>query len=172
MLKCNGYHGTSQSNVASILKNGYLVSDKTNTWLGNGVYFFGDLLPLTSGFEEAKSWQLNVNNKTDWAVLVADIKSEKYIDLIEEKEHRRLFENVRRTLLQIHESAGKDRRSFRDRIIFLELWKRYSIDVIRACTEGRKNDGYFGYVIRRLQVQICVTETNCITNNRLKSQGK
>jgi hypothetical protein len=37
-----GYHGTSRTKAANILKQGFLASDNDYDWLGTGIYFFQD----------------------------------------------------------------------------------------------------------------------------------
>jgi hypothetical protein len=39
-LTVYGYHGTSQTKAANILKHGFLASDNDYDWLGTGIYFF------------------------------------------------------------------------------------------------------------------------------------
>jgi hypothetical protein len=39
-LIVHGYHGTSQTKAANILKYGFLASDNDYDWLGTGIYFF------------------------------------------------------------------------------------------------------------------------------------
>jgi hypothetical protein len=40
-----GYHGTSQTKAANILKHGFLASDNDYDWLGTGIYFFPTIAP-------------------------------------------------------------------------------------------------------------------------------
>ena len=41
-LEIYGYHGTSQTKAANILKHGFRASDNDYDWLGTGIYFFQD----------------------------------------------------------------------------------------------------------------------------------
>ncbi len=49
-LVIRGYHGTSATQAAGILRDGFLASDNDYDCLGNGVYFFED------GLAQARAW--------------------------------------------------------------------------------------------------------------------
>lgn len=49
------YHGTSHTNTASIINNGFRPSDGDNEWLGDGIYTFIDR-GLKNPIEAAEQW--------------------------------------------------------------------------------------------------------------------
>jgi hypothetical protein len=75
-LTVYGYHGTSQSKAANILKHGFLASDNDYDWLGTGIYFFQDA-PI-----RAKQWATQ-QHPNDPAVICAIIQLENCIDLFD-----------------------------------------------------------------------------------------
>jgi len=60
-MKFIGYHGTNVKNIDNIRNCGYNFSGKKE-WFGKGIYFFEDLIPITNGFIEAKSWAVKVKH--------------------------------------------------------------------------------------------------------------
>ena len=69
-----GYHGTSATHAAVILRDGFLPSDNDYDCLGNGVYFFED------GLAQARTWAERVH-PDEPAVVEADVRLEGCIDL-------------------------------------------------------------------------------------------
>ncbi|MBD3338859.1 MAG: hypothetical protein GF353_07115 [Candidatus Lokiarchaeota archaeon] len=163
--KIIGYHGTHSKNVDSIIKNGYRLSGEKE-WFGRGVYFFQDYSSITNGFEEAKLWAINVKKFKKSAVLQSLIISTKYFDLVDNIEHRKYYDKLRKSLTELHKKSGKDIKDFHDHIIFNKLSEEDNIDFIRACVDAGRNYGYYSIVVRRLQVQICVRNSNCIKENK------
>jgi hypothetical protein len=53
-----GYHGTSQTKAANILKHGFLASDNDYDWLGTGIYFFPTIAPTRPRSIESPSARL------------------------------------------------------------------------------------------------------------------
>jgi hypothetical protein len=77
-IEVYGYHGTSQTKAASILKNGFLASDNDYNWLGTGIYFFQDA-PM-----RAKQWAIE-QHPQEPAVICARIQLDNCIDLFDVK---------------------------------------------------------------------------------------
>jgi len=69
-----GYHGTSATQAAVILRDGFLPSDNDYDCLGNGVYFFED------GLTQARAWAKRAH-PGEPAVVEADVRLEDCIDL-------------------------------------------------------------------------------------------
>jgi hypothetical protein len=69
-----GYHGTSATHAAVILRDGFLPSDNDYDCLGNGVYFFED------GLTQACTWAERAH-PGEPAVVRADVRLEDCIDL-------------------------------------------------------------------------------------------
>ena len=169
-LTCIGYHGTKIENVSNINENGYNISAESK-WFGQGVYFFEDLPPLTYGNIEAKSWAIRAKKFYRWAVFKAIIKSEKYIDLVNNKEHKEKYSRIRDKLKEIHKRTIGDRPPFGEIIVFKKLEESADIEFIRVATDGIWDYNYPTYVIQRYQLQICVKNTRCIIKNILYEAG-
>jgi hypothetical protein len=73
-LVIRGYHGTSATQAAGILREGFLPSDNDYDCLGNGVYFFED------GLVQARAWAKRAH-PSEPAVVSADVRLEDCIDL-------------------------------------------------------------------------------------------
>lgn len=69
-----GYHGTSATQAAVIVRDGFLPSDNDYDCLGNGVYFFED------GLAPARAWAKRAH-PNEPAVVQADIHLEDCMDL-------------------------------------------------------------------------------------------
>jgi hypothetical protein len=69
-----GYHGTSATQAAVILRDGFLASHNDYDCLGNGVYFFED------GLAQARAWARRAH-PSEPAVVQADVRLEDCLDL-------------------------------------------------------------------------------------------
>jgi hypothetical protein len=69
-----GYHGTSATHAAVILRDGFLPSDNDYDCLGDGVYFFQD------GVAQARAWATRAH-PSEPAVVQADVRLEHCMDL-------------------------------------------------------------------------------------------
>jgi hypothetical protein len=73
-LVIRGYHGTSATHAAVILRDGFVPSDNEYDCLGDGVYFFEDGLP------QAGAWATRAH-PSEPAVVQADVRLEDCMDL-------------------------------------------------------------------------------------------
>jgi hypothetical protein len=73
-LVIRGHHGTSATQAAAIVRDGFLLSDNDYDCLGNGVYFFED------GLTQARAWATRAH-PDEPAVVQADIRLEDCMDL-------------------------------------------------------------------------------------------
>jgi hypothetical protein len=73
-LVIRGYHGTSATHAAVILRDGFRPSDNDYDCLGDGVYFFED------GAAEAGAWATRAH-PSEPAVVQADVRLEDCMDL-------------------------------------------------------------------------------------------
>ena len=99
------YHGTDFKNIESIIKDGY-VSSSEEEWFGRGVYFFETLNSVVDGAVEAENWMKYVKRQKEWAIFEASIVSDNYIDLLENVEHRLLYDQIRKEALNLHLESG------------------------------------------------------------------
>ncbi len=169
-FNCIGYHGTPYKNVDAIQRNGYQFSDE-HQWFGAGVYFFGTMLPLSDGIEEAKKWVLFVKKESEWAVFKSTIETNEYFDCVNNSDDRAFFDKLRKELFALHIKSGRKVEHFKDRVVFKELEKKQSFIVVRALVDATKKS-YFNYVISHPQIQICVKDLIAITDNELIASGK
>ena len=169
-MKFTAYHGTSKNNSDSILKHNYNFSGKKE-WFGSGIYFFEDLKPLCSGQEEAKNWAIYVKKYNKWAVLESEIVTDNVLDLVENINHRKIYDKIRIKAIQEHKNSGLDIKSFTDRVIFLKIAEKNGIDLIRAMVDAGKDFGYKSYVVRRPQIQICVKNVEKVIHTSVVNYG-
>jgi hypothetical protein len=73
-LVIRGYHGTSATHAAVILRDGFIRSDNDYDCLGDGVYFFQD------GLAQAGAWATR-SHRSEPAVVQADVRLEDCMDL-------------------------------------------------------------------------------------------
>ncbi len=176
MLLITAYHGTPDENIESIEKAGLWTSG-SNEWLGEGIYFFESLSPLTDGEKEAKDWVRNFWHRPNWAVFEAEIQSNCYIDLVNSRRKRRQFNVIRKEAIRVHSESHKNSNGFTENIIYIKMVeaiekKGFDIDFIRAFVDGATLSAYNSYTVRRPQVQVCVRRYQCITLLKLKSRSK
>jgi hypothetical protein len=162
------YHGTNVKNIKSIQKYGYTFSTDKE-WLGKGIYFFETLKPIVDGVTEAICWVKYVKNEGTWAVFEATIESDLYFDLVEDIEHKKVYDKIRHRALELFIKAGNKRKDFKERVIYSKLEER-EVDFIRVLVDASKHEGYYSYTVRRPQVQVCVKNKKCIKENTLYKQ--
>lgn len=166
-----GYHGTDENCVNSIIKNGYEFSGP-NHWLGSGIYFFGNLKELNfSGQQEARDWAVKVKKVKSYGIFEALIDSDNYIDIAANPMHKEIFESIRQEALDKHIESGKLIKDFKETTIFVKLEQKLNVDFIVAVTDGAKNPKFPSYLVRRIQIQICVKNKSCIKKNDLIAHG-
>ncbi len=164
-MKLICYHGTKAEAADNINKTGYLKS-KHSEWLGSGVYFFESYGTLCDGIIEARDWAKFVKKFKNWAIFEACIESEKYIDIAFEIEHRKIYDQIKEEAIKKHKESGKGIKEFNENLIFQEM-EKLDIDFIRALVDSKKDLGYYSYIVRRPQLQICVKHNEVIVSNKL-----
>lgn len=163
-MQIDAYHGTHAKNEASIRAFGFLKSKETE-YLGEGVYFF-EKATFCDALEEAKCWCKFVKKYEDKDIIVfqASIVSEKILDLVDNIEHRKIFDEVKKALrleLKLNKSATD--KSLEDFRVFHCIDKKKAFDVIRALIDGAKREADFHTnIVRRPQIQICVKDLTSI----------
>ena len=74
-------------------------------------------------------------------------------------------------LLEKHRNAGLGVDNFEECIIFRVLEDRKDIDFMRAYVDARKKIVTTSRIVGKLQSQICVKKTSCITKNSIVKVG-
>jgi hypothetical protein len=95
-----GYHGTSATQAAVIVRDGFLASDNDYDCLGNGVYFF------ENGLIPAQAWATRVH-PSEPAVVEADIRLEDCMDLKDSLGWVPLLTRVHGELLRVSRQQGR-----------------------------------------------------------------
>jgi hypothetical protein len=168
-MRFEGFHGTEAKNTMAIQQEGFRATTSSG-WLGSGSYFFESLSSVTSGPEEARNWVLFVKKAREWATFRATIESEKVVDLLENVDHRKLYDVVRGKALARYANSGKNLSQFRESSIYLMIAER-GVEVIRALVDASREEHYTAYTVRRPQVQLCVIERSCIKAYALHGTG-
>jgi hypothetical protein len=110
----HGFHGTSEANAESILRNGFRPSENPYDWLGAGVYFFQDAPHAAHNYAE-KYCQENGGEPT---VLRSRVRLASCIDLFDTALND-TFRAIYETCSQANESLPENNGGFRplDRMI-------------------------------------------------------
>jgi len=169
-INIKGFHGTSQELSQSIIQQGFK-SSGCSEWFGEGVYFFETYSTLTDGFIEARDWARIVKGFSRWSVIFSTIKTIDYIDLVDNIEHKKIYDRIKEKMLEIHAKSGQNIDNFTETTIFLEMQRSLDVDVIRCLVDSMKNRGYYSFVVRRPQVQVCVKNVQCIFGISIYREG-
>lgn len=162
-----GYHGTNKQRTLLIDKQGFSDSNE-DSWLGAGVYFFGDLSPSFSGLTEAKWWVTDVKKFDYWVIYKAGIESDNVFDLVEDQISKSQYKKLWKILLKKHIDAGIDPKDFSCHDVIVQARKK--VEVIRCFVDAMKPVGEFNsYIIGHPQIQICVYKNseNVIKNYKI-----
>jgi len=161
-----GYHGTSHDSAEKIVAEGFKIPDHLG-WLGCGIYFFYTYAKIADGKKNALFWARQVTKTGDPVVLSASIESDRYIDLLENEDHRRLFDRVYASMTDRQkELHGMD--AVLDIKVAFQALAEEEIDFIRCPIDANPRRAYYNYVIRQYQVQICVKKPSCISSIRIE----
>ncbi len=164
-MRKEGYHSTSEECGEIILSQGkFIDSDETN-WLGKGIYFWGDC-DIFNGLSESIWWAQKFKRLSKYIIIKVEIESDKFLNLVDNKNHKRKFGLIKEKLIEKHIEAGRNAVDFKEYLIFKFIDKRYRYDFIYAITHG-SDSGYrkvgFNFnIVTRPQLQICVKKHNCI----------
>ena len=99
-LVIRGYHGTSATQAAVIVRDGFLASDNDYDCLGNGVYFFED------GLAPARAWAKRAH-PSEPAVVQADIHLEDCMDLKDRLGWVPLLAQAHGEVLRVNREQGR-----------------------------------------------------------------
>lgn len=160
-----GYHGTDCVSAESICEDQCFSISRGNThWLGDGVYFFVDIHDATWWGQSSKK-----KNKEP-AILKAEIYGKCILNFVSSYMDQSQMDEM---LKVVEEKIKKHRKpetiSKSGLAIALILKKRPNIDVVIAAFDENRRFKYGVHknkkdIIYRLQVQICVKKSSCISN--------
>lgn len=175
MINFDGYHGTDNAHVRSILTTGFKLSVDDSHWLGDGVYFF---LKGKSDYPEkqAEQWAISRawdkdtrSNKYDhFSVLKAEILVEElnFLDLTV-PEGLEIFEYIKRK--SVDKIRRKPRVMIKDGYLINigrnEIGLRFDVVKGEFFIKLTKEDRQSGFRSRISNSTICaVFNQNCISN--------
>lgn len=169
-MEQRAYHGTSLENAKKICKSSndidFKVSCKTNEWLGNGVYFFDNK-------QNAVDWSKKVRKFKEIGIVSAMITAdeEKVFDLVGNLSHLEIFDKMCSIVADKYKNTTNKKIDSNFMSTTIELLKaRKDFDVIKAFFEIKNtnfkniNKAREKFPINIGRIQICVINTNCITN--------
>lgn len=155
--QCIGYHGTTKLAAELIIKsNEFFVSDNSEDWLGKGVYFFED------DINQAINFISKARKVKDYKIIKAKIKSDRWIDLVKNENY--LY------LLKIADEIKKRNipslKGYKlvNAVVIDFMHQIEEFDIISATFEIEKSSRCSGMNIMPMQIQICVKNTNCISD--------
>ncbi|PCF79106.1 hypothetical protein IPU22_08385 [Staphylococcus delphini] len=164
IIELIGYHGTTQDNSLSIIRNkSFKKSNKKNEWLGHGAYFY-------ELYEKAEWW---ASLKKNPAIIKAKIlvAEKSYINLDKPSEEDKLgkfIETIEKSGMKF--TVPGDTEEIRCQI--MNLYMSYGNFKVISGTLPSTNKRYkrqldsIGYP--RTEKQICVHDVDCIVYNELE----
>ena len=167
-MKFVGFHGTDAYSASLIVRDGFQDSP-AESWLGPGVYFF-ETHSFFDGYEAAKWWAKTYKKNQRWAILEAEINSDKVLDLFESIEDRKQFNRFKQNFLKKHLESGGKEEDFKLKVVFLYLLRKF--EVIRSLIDAARLDKFANFIVGYPQIQICVTNSRCIGKPALKEEGE
>lgn len=157
-----GYHGTSELQVQSILREGFMPSQNSYDWLGSGIYFF-DSAPGT-----AMSWaQRHFGSQA--AVLKSEIDLTDALDLLDStemavlREYARVIDIESMSLRQISGRNEKDCYLINTVCAALEDQRGTPVTAVRAAFREGKPVFPGSEIFDLSHVQIVVRDPSCIS---------
>ena len=119
--------------------------------------------------KEAEWWVTVCKKYASWVILGASIASDKVFDILGSEEDRRAFGRIMRKLRKKHLAAGEPEEKFNPNPAFLTLHGKY--EVIRCLVDAARQYNFPNYVIGHPQIQICVTNPECISGIHREKEG-
>lgn len=159
-----GYHTTLAKHRDNIIKNGFYKSNKSNEWLGEGVYFWDN--------EENALWWKPKDRMSKKCIFICDLSCpvSQYLNL--DKEMAKFEEYLHMYLKSIPSSLGK-KPNFKNtdqcRKFFCDIYCGKNDICILAFTFEHDRINEFGFKVGAdMRRQICVKNTKCISIVRVK----
>lgn len=154
-----GYHTTFIKYKDNIIKNGFCKSNKSNEWLGEGVYFWDN--------EENALWWRQKEKSLQKCIFICDLKCHlsKYLDLDADM-HK--FEKYLHKYLKTIPSDCDEKPNFKNipqcRKFFCDIYCIKNNISILAFTFEHDKISRFGFKTgSEMRRQICVRDPKCIS---------
>lgn len=179
ICKLTGYHGTTKENAENILNSGYKLSQKSNLWLGDGIYFFiEDIFSFKWCLSLHKN-KIDKYNKEDIIDKMAILKSEVQIEeerlldftllsgqILFDKAYKRMKESSLKFKEKLNNGKNVERLVINYMFNEMNYIKKY--DAIKQMYRLDR-DNYKGILhesVRGIpQYQICIKNVNIITKS-------
>lgn len=173
-IEITGFHATSQNNVNSIIKNGFIINKKRcDEWLGYGIYLF-------KYRHDAYTWGKETYYCRSNPKLIkcyAEIEREKYLDL-DDPEKLYAYDEYYRKILKALSNASKEvkfKNKHEAMCWGLNFYKKNNnIDVVKYTFKSNRTKNSMGYKNNELgyeynEAQICITTNKVIIKKELCS---
>ena len=161
MAKIIGYHGTSSNNIDVILKEGFIISNKKNEWLGRGIYFFDN--------DWQAKWWCNQKKYSKFGIIEVEIIYERILDLDRLKDReiyqKSCFEYKKELEKKKIYFENEEEAKLKIQCLFLTMYKeKNNIDVIKKTFNLEKIRKLPYDVLTKTHTQYCVSSEKNINN--------
>lgn len=173
-LEITGFHATSQRNVNSIIKDGFIINkERCNEWLGHGIYLFKYRLDAYTWGK--RTYYCRPNPKL--IKCYAKVEREKYLDL-DDPEKLYTYDEYYKNILEILSNANKEvkfKSKHQAMCWGLNLYKKdNNIDAVKYTFKNNRTknamkykNNEFGYEYN--ETQICISTNDVIYKKELYS---
>jgi hypothetical protein len=171
LIPFTGYHGSTTVKCQDILKCNYFTeSHKQDEWLGNGIYFF------ERNQWYAVWWARDCKNYNPYGVLEASINAEetRILDLTLPEKLEELDDIAEILSEKRRRSPSYANKIITDSMVINWLFNNIrkfdlAIGIFDDTHYQRRHIEYYRSRIRAHQIQLCVRDSNCISNIQLVS---
>lgn len=163
-----GYHGNKKREIRKFLRNEIFdTSISKKNWLGTGVYFFEEDL------QQAIDWCVRVRNYSNWAIIEAEIKAMKVLDLILVsnyntfvkilkyiRDNKPILNKLKKSYEKIYNVKVDD--NFLNPLVLDLMYMYEPFDLVRHAFRVPGRITETGTNIEPMQIQLCVKNQKCI----------
>ncbi len=159
-----GYHGTTKACAENILEENIFVPSNNNKWLGEGIYFFIDVLSSSGKLEAIKYMKRKKKEKSNnIKVIKALIISKKIFNLTDNSDEiHGIFNKVYNKAKEKYYKSKGTYKGFSEHLIYTLISDVLKSDAILVLVDGAKKNPDFRYTIRRPQLILCIKNSECI----------
>lgn len=162
------FHGTLKNKKDSIIQNGYTCSDRSDNYLGTGVYFYDEEnLALTWAQKKARYYSNSP------VVFEATVDYKRVLDLTDVKDSQK----VETFVAEIEDSRLVIKKGdYRPRQLLAQLatiyintyCEKFDVGIVKGCVfVGERVRLYQSGIITKTEIQYCVRNTALIVGNNL-----
>lgn len=173
-----GYHGAHLQSVERILQDGFIAKERSDHWLGQGIYFYTD-------FELAKWWsekKFKVPSEVAVIAIKLEFEQSKLLDLDKVSGINRFVKGLKEVLknltYKVVFKCDTEDDIIRNFCFVLDLIKEHLKIEVVIMTFHKDNPSYGRYDLKEVhekifplplsltykERQICITNNSCITH--------